>query len=311
MKCKYFLLGMLPLFAACSDEGVDAVTEDSVVAFVVDDFEQEDGSRTSVTINLSSDRKQYTADFAWKAGDTLGVVPQSGVQTPFPLTQINAGGMLGNKAYFDGCDWTLNIGAKYVAYYPFSRSVYFNGGASNFKISYNGQKQVGESSSHVASYDYLVSDGGLQTVSKYSKQDVLTSGVGFQMKHVGALVKFTFVLPSTYAGSKTFKKLTIASTNNDFVTNGKINLLTTSTPTIEATAKSNTMVVDLEGLKPNIAKEVNVYAMMAPANYSGTWTITIEDADGMHSMVGTKSAKVKVAGTCYCLWFEDGDITCY
>jgi len=313
MKKFYFLFSLLPLLSCCDNEVLENADNNLVVAFVVNDFECIDESdvesRTNIKINNSSDRRQYSATFSWSLDDTLGVIPQYGEQTAFPLSQV-AGGTLGNRAFFDGCDWRLRGGAKYVAYYPFCKDVYFKDSKS-IEVVYTGQKQISESSTHVVDYDYLVSDGGLTEITEYTKNEVLNSGVGFQMQHVGSLIRFTFVIPYSYAGSKVFSKLTVSTDGTPFVTKGYIDLVKTTTPTITPTETSASFSIAAENLKPNIPREVHVYAMIPPNNYTGTWTITLEDSDGVHGLYGTKTAKLKESGKCYGLWFDEGTATLY
>lgn len=268
----YILVATLGL-VACSEQ--DTLTTSRRFTATVPGFEEEGDSRISVTLDASG------ATFFWTEGDTLGIVPNDGVQTAFPInTGVNS-----STAIFDGYDWALRESSTYAAYYPFDLEVYF-GTTHQIKVDYSGQHQVGNDHPlEACAYDFLVSPATL--VSKNNE-------VNFAMQHLGCLIRFTLVVPA----ADQFSKLTLSSATADFAKNCSYDLHEAA-PALQVnswTTKFNIALTDVETTAAG--QTVVIYAMMPPSeNVGHTWTVTLQGASQTYT--GTMLKRLMIASKCY------------
>lgn len=190
-KCGalYFILLLCSLcLKACASSGDESMLPEEdpihpsqavkVVTMSADDIVSgNNGSRTTYT--LESDR----LTLAWAAGDKVGVCPtdDSSPQTRFTIT----GGAGQNTATFDGGAWILEEGRQYAAYYPYDASN-TESSNSNYRFSYEGQAQSGNSSlEHLGTHDLMATHA-----------HVAVDGVlNFQFKHVNSVAQFRLTVP--------------------------------------------------------------------------------------------------------------------
>ena len=215
------------------------------ISVVAEDLVPADGTRTSYTGNGNG----YS--FAWTEGDVLGIFPDEGYQTAFPINSESVGS---NTALFDGGKWALKADARYAAYYPFIESLSFSKTA--IPIDYTGQVQKGNgSTTHLGKYDFMATT--FNTVDK-------KGNVNFQLKHMGCLVRFELTMPK----ADTYSSVEVKSSNVPFIAKGNINL-TESEPSIISTATSNTVTIELEDIATTGDNQnIVVTAMFAPVDLS-------------------------------------------
>ena len=242
------------------------------VQFSVKPFENEGASRVGITPTAEG------VEFTWTAGDTLGVFPQNGYPTAFPISD----GANTSTACFDGADWALRPNAQYVAYYPFA---YSNNDKSDIRVSYVGQAQSGNNSAaHLGAYDYLA--------SAYTDVDADGNAL-FQLSHLGALVKISLVMPE----ADSYSKLTVSTDAGNFTTVARYGL-SHAAPSLSAVTTATSVEMDLSGISTAAATQsITLYMMLAPTNLSGaTLTFSIT---GSKSYTGTASGKNMTAGAAY------------
>lgn len=233
--------------SACSNEEelqVGVFTEEvNEITMTATDFEYPT-TRTDFEIGSSG------AAFKWAKNDTVGIFPNEGSQVYFPMTS----GAGTNSASFTGGGWALKSSATYAAYYPFIGDMYLN--QKKIPISYTGQAQAGNgSTAHLGAYDFMVA----------SATTAESGGVNFIFKHLGCLVQLQITVPV----AQTLPSVTLTADEEVFVNEGYIDL-TAEAPAIVPTKATNTLTIDLEGVKTTSAdKIVTVYFMMAPVDLTG------------------------------------------
>ena len=242
------------------------------VTFSLPQFEWEEG-QTRVDVAVGS-----SVSFTWAEGDTLGVFPQNGYPTAFPISS----GAGTETALFDGADWALRPSAQYAAYYPYS---YANATRTQMPVSYLGQTQTGNASTaHLGAYSYMT--------SAYTGVDA-SGNANFQMQHLGCLLRLVLTMP----GADTYSRAVLKSTGT-FLTEGTY-AVGDDAPSLTATASADSLVLALDGVSTTSDDPVlTLYMMLPPADHSSqTWTIDVLGADQAYS--ATLTSANMVAGKAY------------
>jgi hypothetical protein len=266
--------------ASCANEN-ESVEEMPVtqgkVKFEVPDFEEEASADTRMNVSVTSSG----ATFTWSEGDTLGVFPDEGYQTAFPISD----GTGTSSAEFDGGAWALRASMEYAAYYPFQHPM----DAVNKRaiaVSYVGQCQSGNNTTtHLGGYDYLAAP--FTEVSS-------TGNTTFTFAHMGALVRLRLYVPA----ADSYSSVKLKSSGTKFVTAGTIDLTATS-PALSATTTSDEITLELSGVSSDAADDlITLYLMVAPANLSST-QIAVTLAGATKNYLGSVTGKNYEAGTIY------------
>lgn len=280
MKMYKFLLQLAAcgvLMASCAEVQETAPITQGKVTFEVPDFEEEALADTRMDVKVSSSG----ATFKWSEGDTLGVIPDEGYQTAFPISD----GTGTSSAEFDGGAWALRASVDYAAYYPFQHPM----DAVNKRaiaVSYVGQCQLGNNNTaHLGGYDYLAAP--FTTVSA-------NGNTTFTFAHMGALVRLRLYVPT----ADTYSFVTLKSNGAKFVTAGTIDL-TSASPKLATIATSNEVTLDLTGVNSKEADElITLYMMVAPANLSSA-QIAVTLAGATKNYLGNVTGKNYEAGIIY------------
>ncbi len=280
MKMNRYLLPLAAcsaLMLSCAEEQETAPITQGKVTFEVPDFEEELSVDTRMAVTISS----AGAAFNWTAGDTLGVFPDEGYQTAFPISD----GTGTSSAEFDGGAWALRTSTDYAAYYPFQHPM----DAVNKRaiaVSYVGQCQLGNNmTTHLGDYDYLAAP--FTEVSS-------TGNTTFSFAHMGALVRLRLYVPA----SDSYSSVTLKSIGTKFVTAGTFDLTATS-PALSATATSDAITLDLTNVSSDAADDlITLYLMVAPANLSSA-QIAVTLAGATKNYLGSVTGKNYEAGTIY------------
>lgn len=196
----------------------------------------------------------------WIVGDSIGIYPDEGDQLSFRITTG------GKTCPFSGGGWAMKASSSYTAYSPFQRSYYFKE-KSALPVNMLGQTQKGnDNSAHLSAYDILIAKG-----------DKPSSGsLNFQFTRQVALVRMELTAPC----AATWKSITLKS-NAEFTTQAEMNL-SLATPTITATAQSNTVTLALENVVTT-SNNLNIiaYMMLLPVDLTGkTLTAELMDSGG-------------------------------
>lgn len=243
---------LLFVFDSCSHEelftGDNSLEEEKCITVVADDLVSGNGTRTSYIQN--DDQLSYR--FSWAEGDALGIFPESGNQTVFPISN----GYGTNTAVFDGGKWALRPNESYAAYFPLVDKVSLD--YTSIPVDYTGQIQNGNgSTAHLGKYDYMASE--------FSEVDA-NGNVKFTLKHLGCLVQFKFTMPK----ADTYSALEIESSNTPFITSGTYSLSDVSHP-FENLQTSNKIAIGLTNVSTTAEdKTLTITAMFAPVDLTGS-----------------------------------------
>lgn len=245
-KALFFLTGMTLLpFVSCTDEVQEMEQPHALkqIVMTTEDFQPESGSRTLYDI------VDGTVKCTWASNDTVGVFPDEGIQTCFPMTK----GAGTQHAIFDGGGWALKDGYTYASYYPYIGNSYLDKHA--VPVSYEGQTQVGNASmAHLGAYDYMVAT---PVASEFGSAN-------FMFKHLSALVQ----LKLTVAQPVILKSVTLTAGTEAFSVEGKVDIMA-STPKIIPVTLAHGVKIDLQNVETSEAdQEVTLYLMLPPADLS-------------------------------------------
>ncbi len=213
------------------------------IVFSVNDFLDPDPERYETKSSLKDGSL-----FVWSERDTVGIYPDSGGQVYFGMSA----GAGTNNASFDGGGWEFKSSSTYYSYYPFIGDIYLN--RNHIPVSYLGQHQpTATDTEHIGPYDYMVTPGVTSE----------NGGLMFNYSHLNCLIRVTATLP---AG--TYTKMTITSPDEDFVTKGYYDLMT-SNPVIIPEEKSYKLSIALDNITLDSESRLVVYMMSAPVNLMG------------------------------------------
>lgn len=250
---------LLLVMNSCSNEeifnGDLSVNLEKRISVVAEDLTPANGTRTTYT------EGENGYHFAWSEGDALGIFPENGYQTSFP---INAGKGVGtNTAVFDGGDWALKANKSYAAYYPLIHD--FDLEPTAIPVDYTGQVQNGNgSTAHISAYDYMAS--GFTAVDA-------KGNVNFKLQHLGCLVQFKLTMPE----ADIYSFIEITSDNVDFITSAEYSLSDNS-HTFKNIQTSNRIKFGLNSISTTEEeKTLTITAMFAPVDLTGcTLTLRID-----------------------------------
>ena len=279
-KALFLIASIVQLtLASCTDEvqemAVDQPQALKQIVMTTQDFHPEADGRTLYAI------ADGAVTCTWAENDTVGVFPNEGIQTAFPM----ASGAGTKNATFDGGGWALKDGSTYAAYYPSIGEYYLDKHA--VPVSYSGQTQVGNASmAHLGAYDYMVAT---PTVPEYGSAN-------FVFKHLSALVQ----LKLTVAQPVILKSVTLTAETDAFAVEGKVDIMT-ATPNIIPVTPAHGVKLDLQNVKTDEAnQELTFYLMLPPVDLSNqTLTAVITMDKGVEEV--TLESKNFQAGTAYAL----------
>lgn len=263
---------------ACNNETEDSSVENEYVSSVrvtVESFKDDlPSTRTTHTLTPTG------VDINWAEGDALGIYPIGGDQVKFPLSSGSASA----TASFDGGAWKMRSELQYAAYYPFSKDNYTIS-QTEIPVKYSGQTQNGNNTTtHLGAYDFLACAAS----SPNSKGEI-----NLQMQHLGAILRLQLTMPNSDSYNKVV--LESGSANDCFVEKGRFDL-TSATPTVIPTAKSNTYTINLTNVSTTRNNEtITIYAMAAPAKADNI-KVTVYSTDGWTKYSANVGNKEFVAG---------------
>ena len=282
MKTKnlYLVANMaLLVLLSCTDEvqemAVDQPQALKQIVMTTQDFQPEAGGRTIYGI------ADGAVTCTWAENDTVGVFPNEGIQTCFPMTS----GAGTKNASFDGGGWALKDGYTYASYYPYIGNSYLDKHA--VPVSYSGQTQVGNASmAHLGAYDYMVAT---PTAPEYGSAN-------FVFKHLSALVQLKLTIPQP----ATITSVKLATETDAFAVKGKVDIMANA-PVITPVTSAKEVVLDLKNLATTESNQVvTLYMMLPPADLSAKTlkAVVTTDKGDAELVFGTKNFK---AGTAYAL----------
>ena len=294
MKTKKLLFAGLAglLFASCAQD--DSTYEEhnakqTDITVNADDFVSDGASRSARVSGKKKTALQLGSSglaFSWTQGDVTGVFAENSGQQ-MPMKMIDGQGT-GNKAYFEREDYELKSGVRYVGYYPVVDRLMQE---PFIDIDYEGQVQSTNGSySHLAKYDYLVSDA--VTVEKTNTAD-------FYFNHQGAILRLMIDMPET----DTYSSVTLSSADAVFTTKAVMDLFNT-TEVIQPKTKSKSVTLDFAANSVSTTADkmqLEAWIMISPADFTTRdMTVTVKSATGKEDVVYTvRPEKNFVKGKAY------------
>ena len=233
--------------ASCTDEMQEIASQEQQVlkqiVMTTQDFVVDTNSRTTFEIS------EGAVNCTWAKNDTVGVFPDTGMQTCFPMASESGT----NSATFDGGGWALKDGKTYAAYYPFIGKMYLD--INSIPVSYVGQSQTGNNSvEHLGAYDYMVAT---PTAPKFGSTH-------FMFKHLSAMVQLRITVPKP----STFSSLKLIAETKAFAVKGEVDIMVDA-PSITSAAPTNEVELDLQDVATTKENEVLIfYLMLPPADLS-------------------------------------------
>ena len=277
----FYFLASVTLFAlaSCTNDMQELETERpqalKQIVMTTQDFQPEVGSRTLYGI------ADGAVTCTWAENDTVGVIPNEGMQTSFPMST----GAGTKNAAFNGGGWALKDGSTYAAYYPFIGDMYLDSNA--VPVSYTGQTQAGNASmAHLGVYDYMVA----------SPVAPEFGSANFVFKHLSALVQLKLTVPEPTE----ITSVKLVAETDAFAVEGKVDITTTA-PVITPVTSVKEVVLNLKNVATTEDDQVvTFYMMLPPADLSAqTLKAVIMTDKGVEEMV-LESKNFK-AGTAYAL----------
>ena len=265
--------------ASCTDEVQELAGEQSQalkqIVMTTQDFQPEADSRTVYQI------ADGAVKCTWAANDTVGVFPDKGIQTCFPMTS----GAGTKNATFDGGGWALKDGNTYAAYYPFISEIFLD--KNVVPVNYTGQTQVGNGSmAHLDDCDYMVAT---PTAPEFGSAN-------FMFKHLSALVQLKLTIPEP----ATLTSVKLVAENKAFAQEGKVDIMA-ETPGITAVTPSGEIKLDLQDVKTTEANQVvTLYLMLPPADLSAQTLKAVIASDKGNQEIALESKNFQ-AGKAYAL----------
>lgn len=240
-------MALLLSFISCTSNVQELESEQlqllKQIVMTTEDFEPEADSRTLYQI------AEGAVKCSWASNDTVGVFPDKGMQTCFPMTSEN--GM--KNATFDGGGWALKDGSTYGAYYPFIGNMYLD--KKSIPVSYKKQTQVGNGSiAHLGTYDYMVAT---PVAPEFGSAH-------FTFKHLGVLVQLRLTIPQ----AATLTSMKLVTEIKAFALEGKVNIMADA-PSISPIISDNEIELTLQDISTTEENQVvTLYMVLPPANLS-------------------------------------------
>ena len=283
---KIYLSASLALlaFASCTNDMQELETNQpqllKQIVMTTEDFLSETGSRTLYDI------ADGAVTCTWAENDTVGVFPNEGIQTAFPM----ASGAGTKNATFDGGGWALKDGSTYGAYYPCIGKFYLDKHA--VPVSYEGQTQVGNASmAHLGAYDYMVAT---PVAPEFGSAN-------FMFKHMSALVQLKLTIPEP----ATLTSVKLVADTESFAVMGKVDIMADA-PSITAVTSASEVEQTLQEVSTTEENQVvTLYLMLPPADLSaqtlkavvttdkGTLEMTLENKNFQAGKVYALSGEMK------------------
>lgn len=222
-------------------------------------------------LNMYAMAYDYSCDYGlkvgWQTDDKVGITTGNVTfgmmeQLTFSASATPSAQQKDRSLYSVG--YQLKSGTTYYSYRPYQWQEAFD--ANNIQCRYTGQRQNGNgSTAHLSAYDYQM-----------AAPIVAAEGCIFTYRHVGGILRITFLAPS----AMTITSLTITAQDATIATATTMNIISQDT---EVSDHANSLTLQTENL--NVAKdeEVVLYVALPPQDLSSK-TIEISVADGSNAM---------------------------
>lgn len=261
MKKLLYLVALLPLLFACSQEDVLVTAE-----------EQNEGSLKEITavmpvlqhaqstrVTLSDDLRQFT----WNYSDTIGIYSRLGAWTQFPLY----GKTSDTEAIFKNFGFDLKPNESYMAFYPYQKPWLLNNFFVVYEDVYGNNCQVQQnngSTDHLSKYNFMY--GNLESDANRQAK--------VEFKMVGALLNVELQVPdATYTQlivdlPTVTENIHAANRAAGVLSDGTVTGIPFSSLSLDDTRYSSRLHLKLNNIKPDAQGMLHLYMMIAPNDAS-------------------------------------------
>lgn len=255
----------LAFAVSCTNSALSPVQDEKAVVGRVPAFEY---ARMS-TKGLSSSGDGLLA-FNWDLGEVVGVVPMNNktVQTNFIVRSV---GEDPSQAIFDGGDWGVREGRKYVAYYPFVTDLV----ASDASVSYSflGQKQsFNDNTSHLNDYSVMYA----------AAQSPADGQALFSFEHKISLLRLDITVPA----DGVYKKAVVTSDAAWFAASGALSL---ADGKFSSTSPAREAVLDVDNVTVSKGGILTLWMAVCPTEAVAGKSFRVSVIDNLNT---TYSAKI-------------------
>ena len=250
--------GMLlaALFVGCTAEVENPEVDITSIRCSISQIDVEEDFATGILDTLSVTKATIDgSSFLWSAGDRIGIIPNSGSQIYFAVS--NGAGT--SSASFDGGDWAMKSTGTFYAYYPLYPDIFLT--KNHVPVSYTGQTQSGNNNTlHTGDY-WTLFTGGTTAVG---------NTLNFSFNHMTSFFKTYVTVP---AG--TYTKITFTAPSDIFIEEGYFDL-SAQTPAIVGTSMTDELTLNLENVTFAEETELSGYLVVAPVDIAGVpITVTV------------------------------------
>ncbi len=254
-----FLAGgivLAALFVGCTAEVENPEVDITSIRCSISQIDVEEDFATGILDTLSVTKATISgSSFLWSAGDRIGILPNTGSQIYFAVT--NGAGT--SSASFEGGDWAMKSTGTFYAYYPLYPDIFLT--KDHVPVSYTGQTQSSNNNTlHTGEY-WTLFTGGTTAVG---------NTLNFSFNHMTSFFKTYVTVP---AGNYT--KITFTAPSDIFIEEGYFDL-SAQTPAIVGTSMTNELTLNLENVTFAEETELSGYLVVAPVDIAGVpITVTV------------------------------------
>ena len=244
------------VFVGCTAEVENPEVDITSIRCSIAQIDVEEDFATGILDTLSVTKATITgSSFLWSAGDRIGILPNTGSQIYFAVT--NGAGT--SSASFDGGDWAMKSTGTFYAYYPLYPDIFLT--KDHVPVSYIGQTQSGNNNTlHTGEY-WTLFTGGTTAVG---------NTLNFSFNHMTSFFKTYVTVP---AG--TYTKISFTAPSNIFIKEGYFDL-SAQTPAIVGTTMTDELTLNLENVTFAEETELSGYLVVAPVDIAGVpITVTV------------------------------------
>ena len=239
----------------------------------------EEDFATGILDTLTTTKATFSGgNFLWSAGDKIGIVPNTGAQIYFEVSD----GAGTSTASFNGGDWAMKSTGTFYAYYPLYPDIFLS--KDHVSVSYTGQTQSGNNNNlHTGDYWTLYTEG----------TTAVGNALNFSFNHLTSFFKTYVTVP---AG--TYTKITFSAPSEVFIKDGYFDL-SAQTPAIVGTTMTDVLSLDLQNVTFADESELTGYLVLAPVDITGIpITVTVyKDGEPAYEYTMTKANPMVAAKT--------------
>ena len=284
MKNTYGILAgviaLAALMVSCmAEQDTTPEVDITTVRCTIPQIDVEEDFATGILDTLTVTKATFSnGNFLWSAGDKIGIVPNTGAQIYFEVSD----GAGTSTASFNGGDWAMKSTGTFYAYYPLYPDIFLS--KDHVSVSYTGQTQSGNNNNlHTGDFWTLYTEG----------TTAVGNALNFSFNHLTSFFKTYITVP---AG--TYTKITFSAPSEVFIKDGYFDL-SAQTPTIVGTTMTDELSLNLQNVTFADETELTGYLVLPPVDITGVpITVTVyKDGEPTYEYTLTKANPMVAAKT--------------